>query len=73
MSEEKENKKRKYRYFQQGRHYSNPPPPVEPPVCMRSPLCNGCPFPGNGFICWSEDGTCMRTRLQKKEGGSACD
>ena len=71
MSEEKENKKRKYRYFQQGRHYSNPPPPVEPPVCMRSPLCKGCPFPGNGFICWSEDGTCMRTRLQKTKGGAS--
>ena len=23
--------------------------------------CKGCPYPGVGFICWSTDGSCMRT------------
>ncbi|MTK06598.1 MAG: hypothetical protein F8N38_05865 [Hungatella sp.] len=23
--------------------------------------CDGCPYPQVGFICWSPDGTCMRT------------
>ena len=44
MSDEKESRKKKYRYFQQGQHYANPPPPAEPPVCMRSPLCKGCVY-----------------------------
>jgi hypothetical protein len=27
--------------------------------------CEGCPYPGVGFICWDSDGTCMRTDEQK--------
>lgn len=23
--------------------------------------CEGCPYPGVGFICWDSDGTCLRT------------
>lgn len=23
--------------------------------------CKGCPYPRVGFICWSPDGTCMKT------------
>ena len=42
-----------------------PPPPSEPEVCSRSENCEGCPFPGSGFICWSESGDCMRTRMEK--------
>ena len=25
--------------------------------------CKGCPYPGVGFICWSADGSCMRTDM----------
>jgi len=42
-----------------------PPPPLEPGVCTRSENCEGCPYPGSGFICWGEDGDCMRTRMEK--------
>ena len=35
--------------------------------CNVKPECEGCPFPGHGFICWSADGSCMRTRYQRKE------
>ena len=42
-----------------------PPGPSEPAVCTRSPECEGCPFPRSGFICWGEDGECMKTRLQE--------
>lgn len=38
-----------------------------PPIKYSLPLpdnldrCVGCPYPGIGFICWSQDGSCMRT------------
>ena len=38
-------------------------PPV--PVCTRSDLCLGCPYPAHGFLCWSTAGECMRTRMKK--------
>ncbi len=50
------------------RSHTGPHAPLESPVCSRSPLCNGCPFPGHGFLCWGEDGECMRTRLDKQKG-----
>lgn len=46
------------------RNYVLPPPP-EPAVCTRSEKCEGCPYPGSGFICWGEGGDCMRTRMEK--------
>ncbi len=42
---------------------------LEPPEPVRGnikPECEGCAFPGHGFICWSQDGTCMRDRYLKK-------
>lgn len=27
--------------------------------------CAGCPYPGVGFICWSTDGSCMKTDINK--------
>lgn len=27
--------------------------------------CRGCPYPGVGFICWSTDGSCMKTEVDK--------
>ena len=26
--------------------------------------CEGCPYPRVGFICWSSDGTCMKTDVE---------
>lgn len=25
--------------------------------------CKSCPYPSVGFICWSEDGSCLRTDM----------
>ena len=27
--------------------------------------CASCPYPSVGFICWSTDGSCMRTDINK--------
>ena len=35
------------------------PPPKDPARCV------GCPYPGVGFICWSPDGSCLKTDLDK--------
>ncbi len=35
--------------------------------CRRGPMCDGCPFPGHGFICWSADGSCLRQNYRRKE------
>lgn len=47
--------------------------PIPPPVCTRSALCEGCPYPSNGFICWAESGECMRSRVAKINGGDEDD
>ena len=47
------------------RSHTGPPARTEKPVCTASPLCEGCPFPGHGFLCQGVDGECMRTRLMK--------
>ena len=47
------------------RSHTGPPAQTEKPVCTASQLCEGCPFPGHGFLCQGVDGECMRTRLTK--------
>ena len=47
------------------RSHTGPPAQTEKPVCTASQLCEGCPFPGHGFLCQGGDGECMRTRLMK--------
>ena len=32
--------------------------------------CRGCPYAGVGFICWDQDGNCMRTDVEKINGKS---
>lgn len=29
------------------------------------PSCGECPYPSDGFICYSSEGDCMRTYMQK--------
>jgi len=43
-------------------HPAEPPPR---PVCTHSPLCEGCPYPANGFLCWGKDGTCLRSEMRR--------
>ena len=35
----------------------------ERPVSRISPRCEGCPYPSHGFVCWSADGNCIRSRI----------
>ena len=35
------------------------PPPKDPA------RCEGCPYPRVGFICWSQDGSCLKTDMDK--------
>ena len=47
-----------------------PERPAEPPpkpVCTRSPLCEGCPYPKVGFVCYGKDGSCLRSDVQEME------
>ena len=30
--------------------------------------CRGCPYSGVGFICWDQDGSCMKTDVEKIYG-----
>ena len=38
--------------------------PVPPPVCRHSARCEGCSYPAHGFLCWSSDSDCLRTRME---------
>lgn len=35
------------------------------PVCRKFSRCEGCPYPDHGFLCWGEDGRCLRTILER--------
>ncbi len=35
------------------------------PLPKNTKKCKGCPYPGVGFICWSNDGSCMKTAVEK--------
>ena len=54
-------------------------PKYEKPACSRSEWCQGCPHPSHGFVCWRENGKCMRTdmekiaRREKKKGNASTD
>lgn len=39
------------------------PPPILTGLCER---CAGCPYPSNGFVCWSVDkDVCIRTEVAR--------
>ena len=35
------------------------------PLPLDMERCRGCTYPGVGFICWSTDGSCMKTDVEK--------
>lgn len=35
------------------------------PLPKDTERCKACPYPGVGFICWSTDGSCMRTDVDR--------
>ena len=51
------------------------PEPLQKPVCHQFPRCEGCPYPGHGFLCWGSETDCMRTRIEKiyKKNGKDMD
>lgn len=44
-------------------------PPIDKAQCSIKPECAGCQYPRHGFICWSTDGTCLKTTFSKDDGG----
>lgn len=43
----------------------SPPQKYALPLPKETSRCKGCPYPGVGFICWSADGSCMKTDVEK--------
>lgn len=39
-------------------------PPVQPEYPWQE-RCNDCPYPHDGFLCWSKDGSCLRDAVKK--------
>ena len=39
--------------------------PEQQPVCRQYDRCEGCPYPGHGFLCWGSENDCMRTRIKQ--------
>jgi len=44
------------------------PPMYTVPSPKELSRCEGCPYPGVGFICWSPDGSCLKTDLDRMHG-----
>lgn len=44
---------------------SHTPEPEQKPVCRQFSRCEGCPYPAHGFLCWSSEEDCMRTRMKR--------
>lgn len=42
-------------------------PTVTLPLPRNPARCRRCPYTAIGFICWSADGTCLRTDEQKRD------
>lgn len=44
-------------------------------VNLRGPFerCRDCKLAGNGFICWSNDGTCMKTQYRHQPADAKKD
>ena len=47
------------------------PEPEQKPVCRQFSRCEDCPYPSHGFLCWSSEDDCMRTRMKKLNGKGA--
>jgi len=48
-----------------GAEGTGPPQKYTIPLPDNLDRCDGCPYPGVGFICWSPDGSCLRTEVEK--------
>lgn len=40
-------------------------PELQPRLRGPFPSCGDCPYPSHGFICYSSEGDCLRTDMQK--------
>ena len=47
--------------------------PEEKPKCSLFARCEGCPYPNHGFVCWNQDGQCMREIMKKLSEGVDSD
>jgi hypothetical protein len=48
-----------------GAEATGPPIKYALPLPKDTARCDGCTYPGVGFICWSSDGSCLRTQVEK--------
>ena len=48
-----------------GNGTTEPPKKIIVPPPHDTSRCEGCPYPRVGFICWSPDGSCMKTDVDK--------
>ena len=48
-----------------------PKDPPEPVKCSLFEKCEGCKYPAHGFVCWNQDGSCLRSAVAEKNGGDA--
>lgn len=56
---------------QEKRANGDPAPPRQiytVPIPKDTEKCKGCPYPRVGFICWSTDGSCMKTDMERISG-----
>jgi hypothetical protein len=44
---------------------NSPPPRYSLPLPDNLDRCVGCPYPGVGFICWCQDGSCLKTYAEE--------
>ena len=44
---------------------TGPPKRFTVPSPKDTTRCDGCPYPSVGFICWSPDGSCLRTEVER--------
>ena len=44
---------------------TGPPKKYTVPSPKDPARCDGCPYPSVGFICWSPDGSCLKTDMNR--------
>lgn len=55
----------KYNKTSQGKDGIDPDVISTVPSLGGTDRCIGCPYPGIGFICWSQDGSCIKTDMER--------
>ena len=67
--EKSEKKKRFGRFYCHNSRRTKKLPPILPQKLINRQFkkCECCPYPNHGFLCWGEDGRCLRTILKRAD------